>query len=84
MKSRSVVGLALLTASVLASPVLSFAGSQPARVYTPDRNEAREAVHRTRAVDERATGAKAPRSEKGIAQNASGARASRSDSAFRK
>lgn len=41
MKSQS-IKLVLLTASVLASPVLTFAGGQPNRVYTPPKYEAQD------------------------------------------
>ncbi len=74
----------MLSAFVLASPGLTFAGAQPARVYTPNRNETRNAVHTTRVVDERAAGAKAPRSEKGAPEAQPAAHATFADSAFRK
>jgi hypothetical protein len=41
MKSQTVKML-LLAASILASPVLTFAGGQPNRVYTPGKNESQD------------------------------------------
>jgi len=41
MKSKS-VKMMLLTASILVSPALSFAGGQPNRIYTPSKNEAQD------------------------------------------
>jgi hypothetical protein len=51
MKSRS-VKMVLLAASVLASPVLTFAGWQPNHVYTPPKNEAQDRIGIVRTVDQ--------------------------------
>ncbi len=83
MKSRF-VGIALLSGFVLASPDLTFAGGQPARVYTPARNAMRDARDSGRPADERATGARAPRSEKGAAETTRAAHNGAADSAFHK
>jgi hypothetical protein len=50
MKSRSIK--LVLAASILASPVLTFAGGQPNRVYTPVNNEAQNAGGVARSLNQ--------------------------------
>jgi hypothetical protein len=51
MKSRS-IKLAFLSAFVLTSPLLTFAGGQSAKVYTPAKDEARSSEGIARAVQQ--------------------------------
>jgi hypothetical protein len=51
---------ALVGAFVVASPVLTFAGGQPAVVHMQNSKELGGTVGQNRPTDERATGAKAP------------------------
>lgn len=83
MKSR-LNAVALFSAFMLTSAIPTFAGGQPARVYTPSPNENRDAATTARAADERATGAKAPRAEKGGKEAPRVVRAQPGDSGFRK
>ena len=51
MKLQS-VKMVLLTASILASPVLTFAGGQPNHVYTPQKNEAQDRAGIAQSVNQ--------------------------------
>lgn len=55
MKPQS-IKMALLAAVILASPVVSFAGGQPAKYYTPPKGEVQKPAGR--AWDRRALGVK--------------------------
>ena len=68
MKSRS-VKLVLLAASILASPVFTFAGGQPNWVYTPPKNEAQSVAGVTPSLNQ-GKGAGMTRSDVALQGNA--------------
>lgn len=84
VRCARLIEIAVLSGLMLASAAPIFAGGQPAKVYTPAANTSRDAANTARPADERATGAKAPRAEKGAQAAPRVARVQPADSGFRK